>query len=402
MNPLINQHRGRICALFLHGALVTGSLLSPASGCRPALGAELKLIPACELKEEFNDNVFLTAGNRKSDFITTLTPGLTFSRSSERLHIDLLTGFSWHDYARTEGIDTTDYQYNAQVTNRLTPRDDLGLGAAYARNTRPDSISQSTGLSASTGSDHSQYSANVRRLIDETTSASLAYSFVQDTYDNPASQANHVHNAGLVVSKDLGAMLPLLKGTLSTNFSRAIYRDSSSDNYTLSVGASRHINEKLNLNLSVGGRLNHSTFVTTSEVSNDSWGAVGSASLNYTGEKSFGSLSFVRNFSAASGQVGAVETTSFGMTLGRGLSEKTTAQVSASYSINQASSGQFSARGADDRALNLKADIMYKISKFFDIGLQYTYYTVNYGLNDLLINQNSVTLRAVAKYPVTR
>src|ERR1700681_3921186 len=118
MNPLISQHRGRIFMFLLHSALVTGSLLSPATGCRTALGAEVKLVPTCEFKEEFNDNVFLTAGDKKSDFITTITPSLAFSRTSERLNIDLLTGFSWHDYARSEGIGTTDYQYNAQVANR--------------------------------------------------------------------------------------------------------------------------------------------------------------------------------------------------------------------------------------------------------------------------------------------
>jgi hypothetical protein len=45
---------------------------------------------------------------------------------------------------------------------------------------------------------------------------------------------------------------------------------------------------------------------------------------------------------------------------------------------------------------------LYKVSKFFAIGLQYAYYTVTYGFNDLLVAQNSVMLRAVAKYPVTR
>jgi hypothetical protein len=288
------------------------------------------------------------------------------------------------------------------VTDKLTPRDDLGLNAMYVRNTRLDNITQTTGLSTNTGSDHSQYSASVRRVLDETTAASLAYSFTQDTYDSPDFQPNHVHNAGLVVSKDLGRVLPLLNGTLSTNFSRAIYRDSSSDIYTVSVGASRNINEKINVNLAVGGQLIHSSFVATSEVSNDSWEPIGSASLNYTGEKSFGSLAFARNFSAASGQVGAVETTSFKALLGRSLDDKSTAQVEASYNINQASSGQFSARSADARVLNVKADIVYNINKYFDIGLQYTFYTVNYALNDLSVTRNSIMLRAIAKFPFIR
>jgi len=401
MNIPNRHNRGWISRLILHSAVLTSGLLSIGISCRTAFGAEVKLIPSFEFKEEFSDNVFLNSSNRKSDFITTLAPSMAFSRNSETLNVDLLTGFSWHNYARTEGIGSTDYQYSAQVSNKFTPRDDIGLSASYVRSTRPDTIDQATKLNSGS-SDLSQYSASVRRVLDETTSSSLSYSFVQNMYDNPASLENHIHNASLSVSKDLGAVLPLLKGTVGTNFSRAVYRDSNSDYYTLTVGASRKIRENINFNLSVGGQFIHSAFVTTSETSKNSWGTVGSASLDYTREKSFGSLSFARNFSPASGQIGAVETTSFGLTLGRGLSDKTTAQLTASYNINQASSGQYSPRGTNDRALNLRADIAYKISKFFDIGIQYAYYNVTYGQSDIRVNQNNVMLRAVAKYPVTR
>jgi hypothetical protein len=398
MNSFTNQFQYRINVSLLRGLLVSGALLLPAAVCHTAYAAEIKLNPTCEVKEEFNDNVFLTAGGNKSDFITTITPGLGFSRSSERLNVDLLAGFSWHDYARTPGIAATDYQYTAQLTNRITPRDDFGLNAAYIRTTRPDTITTVTGLS-SAGSDTYQYSGNLRRVLDETSSASLSYSFNQEEYDNPASQSRRVHSAGLVISKDLGDFVPLLKGTLNTNFSKSIYRDSSNDNYTISVGASRSINEQLSVNLSAGAQLIQSTFETPAQVTSDSWGAVGSASLNYTAEQGFGSFAFAHNFSAASGQVGAVQTTSFGLTLGRNFSDKMTAQGAASYNLNQSDSGQYSSRGVDDRALNLTADITYKFSKFFDIGLQYTYYTVNHSLDDLTVSQNRVMVRAVAKYP---
>jgi hypothetical protein len=76
-----------------------------------------------------------------------------------------------------------------------------------------------------------------------------------------------------------------------------------------------------------------------------------------------------------------------------------TAQCTATYNLNQSDSGQYSSRGVDDRALNLTADITYKFSKYFDVGLQYTYYTVNRSLDDLTVSQNRVMVRAVAKYP---
>ena len=386
----------------LRRLLVAGALLSPATYCPTAYAAEIKLSPSCELKEEFNDNVFLTAGNRKNDFITTVTPGLALSRSSERLNVDLLAGFSWHDYSRTAGGAATAYQYTGQLANKITQRDDLGLNVAYIRNTRPDTLSTTTGLPTISGSDTYQYSGNARRVLDETASASLSYSFNQEEYDNPASQPRRVHTTGLVLSIDLGDYMPLLKGTLNTNFSRALYSDSSNDSYTISVGASRSINEQLSINLSAGGQLIQSTFVTTSQVTSDSWGAIGSAALAYSAEQGFGAFSFSHNFSAASGLVGAVQTTAFTLTLGRNLSEKMTAQCSAAYNINQADSGQYSSRSVDDRALNLTADIAYKLSKYFDIGLQYAYYTVDHALDNQSLSQNKIMARAVVKYPFTR
>jgi hypothetical protein len=399
MNWYTTPIKNQISIVLLQGVLVSGALLSPAADCRNACGAEIKLNPTCEVKEEYSDNVFLTSGNKKNDFITTITPGLGFSRSSERLNVNLLAGFSWHDYARSPGSAATDYQYTAQFNNKLTQRDDFGLNASYIRNTRPDTITTVTGLPTVSGSDTYQYSGNLGRTLDETTSASLSYSFNQEEYDNPASHSRRVHTAGLVFSKDLGNLMPLLKGILNTNFSRSIYQDSSNDNYTISVGASRSINEQLTFNLSTGGQLIQSTFVTTSQVSSDSWGAIGSASLNYSVEQGFGSFSFTHNFSAASGQVGAVQTTSFGLTLGHNFSEKMTTQCAATYNLNQSDSGQYSSRGVDDRALNLSADITYKFSKYFDVGLQYTYYSVNQSLADLTVSQNKVLVRAVAKYP---
>ncbi|MFZ4856646.1 MAG: outer membrane beta-barrel protein [Desulfuromonadaceae bacterium] len=402
MKQYTGTSRSMMSVFLMQGTLVAGGLLSLLADCSTVHGAEVKLNPTCELKEEFNDNVFFTRGNKKDDFITTITPGLGFSRSSERLNIDLLAGLSWHDYARTTSIATTDYQYTGQLTTKITERDDLGLNAAYIRNTRPDTITTSTGLPTTSGSDTYRYSGNLRRLLDETTSASLSYSFNKEEYDDPASQSSRVHSAGLVFSKDLGKLIPRLKGALNTNFSRSFYRFSHNDIYTVSAGASRSITEQLNINLSAGGQLIQSTFETVSQRSSDSWESIGSASLNYSAEQGFGAFTFAHNFTPASGQVGAVLSTSFGLSLGRTLSDKTTAQCAASYNINQADRGQYASRGVDDRAFNLTADITYKFSNYVDIGLQYAYYTVNNSLDDLTTSQNRVMVRAVAKYPFTR
>jgi hypothetical protein len=84
------------------------------------------------------------------------------------------------------------------------------------------------------------------------------------------------------------------------------------------------------------------------------------------------------------------------------LSEKTNIRIAAAYNINQASNNQPSSRATDDSVLNLKADILYSINEFFDLGLQYNYYAVAYTHIDSRIEQNRVLLRIVAKYPMPR
>ena len=382
------------------------SLCWHSAVCNTVSAAEDKLTPTVELREEFNDNIFLTQGNQRSDFITTIVPSLVFTHMTERRNISLLAALNRHSYNRTEHINTTDNQYNGQFEQKIAEMSNAGMSADYLRNTRADSIDTTTGLPSSAASTHFQYTVNASRSLSEFASATLAYSFAKDEYDNQASQGNQSHTVNVQLSEDLDRMVPRLKGSLSAQYNKALYRDSDIDNYTLKGGVKRAVTEKLSTNLSFGGRFTHSTFsvihipsLTLSTDNSDGWGIIGAASLNFTGEKNFAALSFSRDFSAASGQVGAVERTSFDLALGRAITDRITSQFVASYSINQASSGQFSSGKSDDRPFNIKADLTYRISNNFDFGVQYAYYAVTYGYSDIRVVQNSVMMRAIVKYP---
>jgi hypothetical protein len=415
MNRIFRIHRGRAANLFLHGVVAAALLFSTASDCRTALGAETKLVPALEFREEFTDNVDNATSNKKNDFFSTINPSLAFFRSTDRTNLELFSSFSWRTYARSDSTsDSTDYQCRAQLNQNLSERYDLGLNAAYTRSTGNDTINQTTGLSTRSGLDRQAYSGNLKRVLDEKTTATLSYSFSMDTYDtsadsnvNSSNQDLTAHKAGLLVSRDLGALMPHLKGTFSTTYDRAMYQYSTIDNYTARVGASRQLFEKTDLSLSAGGRFDHSTFMrpqllsgSVSEESSDGWGWVGSAILNYNGEKTSGTLSVSHDFNPASGQTGAVETTSFGGTLRHGFSDRFAAGIAAAYNINLASKGQFSARSTNDRALNLTADMSYRMSDYCSAGIQYTYQLATENFTDSQTTQNRVMLRISTNYPV--
>ena len=392
----IQQGRGSTVNLFISTILCI--LLLQWYMCQIAMGAEIIITPICDIHEEFNDNIYLSANSKISDYITTVTPSFSLSRNTERLTSNVLASFDWYTYARNDSLGSHDYSYQGQAAYQLSLRDNIGVSASYSYLSRPDSINQLTGLASSMGSDIYNYAANAGRALDATTSATVNYSFLRQTYENPMLLNNTTHNAGLGLLKNLSAVLPLLKGNINVLYSRADYRDSSSDNYSLSLGLGRNINEKFTWSLSAGGRLTHSSFsvlsqsFTVIQESNDNWGWTGSAGLSYASEKNQGSFSISRNFANASGQVGATENTAIALALGRNFTRNLTGQLSASYNLYQSSTNQFASSGTDDKIYQLGADVRYKLSDYFDLGLHFSYYTDFLGNSSAQITQNRVLL----------
>jgi len=69
-----------------------GAFLDPQE-LEPTRRAPLTIVPSFTLSEEYNDNVFLDNGNRKSDFITGFTPGIAISY--ERPTYRLAAGYNF-------------------------------------------------------------------------------------------------------------------------------------------------------------------------------------------------------------------------------------------------------------------------------------------------------------------
>ena len=387
--------------ILLLGQVFIFILVYLGAASRTVLGAEILVTPSCEIHEEFNDNISLATGSGQSDFITSIAPSLGLSRNTERSNINLSAGLNQYWYARKDGLSSQDYSYQGQLAYKLTQRDNLGLGGSYTHSSRLDNINQTTGLAASSGTKTYSLSTNAGRSLDATTSASVSYSYQRQLYDNPSLVGNATHSVGLGLSKDLGSLLPMLKGSVNTSYTRAVYNNSTNDDYSLSVGASRNINEKIAWSLSVGARYTYSSFLTLRQTattltqvtdSSDNWGWIGSAGLVYTGEKTHGSLSFSQNFAAASGQVGATETTGVSLALGRTETRRLNWQLSAAYNINRSSNNQFASLGTNERAYQFGANVQYMLSDYLDLGLQYSHYTDTYRNIGTRADQNKVLL----------
>lgn len=385
--------RRSVWLLLMAGALPLGP------GGKTASADEIKVIPSVDVREEFNDNILFSTFSRKSDLVTTVSPSLGLSDSSERYSLGVTGGIDWLTYARSAHLDSVDYQYRGQGNYRLSSLTDLSASGSYVRNSRPDSINQLTGLSSGAGSGRQNYGFSASRKLDELTSGTLSYSYASETYDNPTLFGNRVHTAGLAVNRGVAKRLA---AAVSAGYSRNIYRDSESEDYSLGIGTSWQQSQLFTLNASVGGRFTHSTFLDAvrREGSNDNWGVTGLLSMAYTGEKNRASLSFARDFVAASGQIGATERTNVGLTLGRQFLEKVNGQAAVTYTINDSPGGQFSAQGAEDRAIRCSTSLDYEVSRHFSVGLQYVFYRIDYSPSNQSAVQNTALVRAQWTYPL--
>jgi hypothetical protein len=134
-------------ARFFIGVILTLFLLYPYSSVYADFGGFLsKFHPYITLQEDYTDNFFLTHTNTQDDWITTVSPGLTFSTTTENSGIDLsyilgLVSYAKHsedNYISHSGALNTFYNFAPRLTFRLRdvfirseePREaDYALGA---------------------------------------------------------------------------------------------------------------------------------------------------------------------------------------------------------------------------------------------------------------------------------
>lgn len=70
--------------------------------------AELKLTPSISIREEYNDNIFLTPNNEEDDFITSIYPAINLTYDTNLLNLSLDYGFNFRLYMHHSDQNETD------------------------------------------------------------------------------------------------------------------------------------------------------------------------------------------------------------------------------------------------------------------------------------------------------
>ncbi len=204
----------------------------------------------------------------------------------------------------------------------------------------------------------------------------------------------------------------LTKGSLDTGYTRFLYRYSTVDDYTVTLGLSRVLNESWNLSASAGGRFTQSEFtpvkrkysvfpiIFTDEIqarqSSRDYGWVGQLALAYNGEYTSGILSLFRDVSI--GRLSANERTGVSLDTSYRFTEDLQVNFNAGYQTNQANRGQFASEAVDDRFVQLRVGVRYNFTKDISLDGGYSKAIANY--TSLHVDQNYAYLNFLIKCPM--
>ena len=386
-----------------------------------AVGNEFRLVPSISLKEEYNSNIFLSANDKKDDFITTLSPGIEIVDRTERLDTDVLLRPDRIEYISNRNLSATDQTYNGRLRYLVTPQFSVAATAGYVKDSQPDRDIEITGIVLSAVPRHritSSLSADYQ--LTEKAAAGISYAFGKDHFASSRFVGNTSHdvNAGLVY--DLGTYLPAVKGRMNAGYSNYSFPDSRIDSVMGTVGFSRDFDEIWSIQVDGGVRRTWSDIAVTElapvffpgtqiqignelvreQVKHTGLGWVGSASLNFKGESGTASISLSRDVQPASGLSGATVRDSLILSANHKISYELLLLFNAGYITNKSNSQEFSSQTIDERSFHINPGVRYEFSRDMYVEGSYDYVMLDDKVAKTNANRHLCSVRLYIQHPV--
>ena len=392
----------RVLALALGlSALLAGQL---------AEAAVLELIPEFSVRGELSDNVFFDTTEEETDWLTTLSPGLTLERRSERMLLQGTARLAVQKYLDNTDLDAVDQQYLGRLTFRWTPRLSLNSEVEYQRDSQPDrDLEESGQVLDAERRDRRRFGCGGDYAISERFRMSLNYIFQQIRYpEDPASDSDS-HYVMLGYSYELSERL---QGLINFNYSHSEFDGSRLDNGALEGGLAYAFSERWNLQALLGVRHTRSRYEELvpvvvfpfifwvkqdAESTDEGWTA--QLSSSWRDEQSRVAVSLQREVRLASGRSGSTELTALIGTASHRLTDRLSLTLSGGYYINQADSNEFAGEATDERTLRLTPGLSYRWDEDLSVSLGYSYTRLDDREDDEVTSRNLVFIRIDYRYP---
>jgi hypothetical protein len=288
----------RVLAAVLLGLTGLGMLVPPSARAQ----SRWTLTPSLSLSERYDDNVFSTADNRQSDFITEITPGISIALDQPTLALSAGYSITGQIYADNSTLSNFGDNQSAflSASYQASPQFRLTANGYFARTSeiesflRPPTVPQTVTVTtlptvtAQQGKISNQGTLNLSAgyQFDTTTSGTATYSFAA-TENTTGSGVDTSHTVGLGVGKQLGASDQVNLSATATLF------DTGGDTFTsyaLLPGWERQWTPALKTSVAIGP-----------EVTEGHWGPAGNIILGYKVQQLMLSLALAQGTSLVVG-----------------------------------------------------------------------------------------------------
>lgn len=184
--------------------------------------AKYEITPSISIREEYDDNIFLTAENEEDDFITTFFPQILFTYSPGKfLDLNLNYGLRYKFYRDNDGFNDTSIKeiqiaaLEAQVRPAERVRIDISdiykqVPIDVRRRIAPEST-----LVNKTYSNTFTISPSIELPITSTITATTGYGYSNIWYDVPEAQDYYSHSAFFTLNKRFSSRM---SGELRYNY----------------------------------------------------------------------------------------------------------------------------------------------------------------------------------------
>ena len=218
--------------------------------------AEFRFTPSISLREEYDDNIFLTADDEEDDFITTITPAISLGYDTERLKLSL--DYSFIAYFYMHNSSENEISHNAQFDSTLTVLRDflfLKVTDAYSRVTidQRRQVVQDNRFVNTSDSNRLTVNPYLEYPLSGTLKFKTGYTYENIWYKEEEGDDEEIHLATAGFIKEIS---PKLTASLFYSYSiHDIKTDGDLEDYDrqdVTLGANYQLTQKLSINGSYG------------------------------------------------------------------------------------------------------------------------------------------------------
>ncbi|PIE62840.1 MAG: hypothetical protein CSA25_03100 [Desulfobacter postgatei] len=331
------------------------------------------ITPWIKVRQSYSDNILFET-NETTDFISTLTGGLTLEQNKERLKTKLSGQLNQFFYWDHNELDALDYNVSGRLNYKVTERAGLSASARYAKDSRRERETETTGLLVSGDRKRADFSLGADYMLSELSRIEFSVDLEDsDTQETDYSEDNNSIKFSLAFRRDLSAYFKNTVGLFNLMYMRytgeeenfyttiegvwkretIVFQDYASDVYLFYTGFSHNISELYSLYCQAGVSYTQSsqkqdyyndidllgfdysdTFRSNSDKT-DTWGGVLYTGINYKDEYWRMGLGLSQDVRGGTGTSGTVQRTSLSGSVDRKLSNELSLTFRASAYLNK-------------------------------------------------------------------